>query len=324
MEIIKPKKLKAGDVVGIVSPSGFIAQELMPQFDSGVKFLESLGLRVKMGKNVFKRHYYSAGTVAERVSDIHEMFGDKEIKAVIQSQGGGTANEVLDSLDWELIKNNPKIFGGMSDGTNFLLSIFTKTGMVTLHGPDLMWGYGDGISDYETENLKQCLFGGKAFKVLPDQKHEVLSESINSSKNWKCWRQGLAEGRLIGGNLSIFQLLQGTDYLPRLQDSILFLEGYNNDVEGLARRFAALRYVGVFGKIKGLVLGYFFGNAMPDPVSNRPVGEVALEASACYDFPILEIGEIGHNTPNCNLPVGAMARMDAANLEFSIIEDFFI
>lgn len=324
MDIIKPKKLKAGDTVGIVSPSGFIAPELKPQFDSGVKFLENLGLRVKVGKNVFKRYYYSAGTVEERVADIHEMFADPEVKAVIQSQGGETANELLDSLDWNLIKRNPKIFGGMSDGTNLLLSIFAKTGLITLHGPDLLWGYGDGTNDYETESLRRCLLGGAAFKVCSDQGHIVSPESLNSSKKWKCWRQGYAEGRLLGGNLSIFQLLQGTDYMPPLEDSILFLEGYCNTAENLARRLAALRQTGVFGKIEGLVLGYFFGNAMPDPVSNRPIGEIALEEAAGYGFPILEIGEIGHNAPNCNLPVGAMARLDAANLEFSIIEDFFI
>jgi len=324
VDIIKPKKLNKGDVVGIVSPSGFIADEFKPQFQKGVEFLESLGLRVKIGKNVFKRHYYSAGTVAERVSDVHEMFSDHEVKAIIQSQGGETANELLDYLDWGLIKSNPKIFGGMSDGTALLLPIFSKTGIITLHGPDLLWGYGDGTNDYETESLKQSLFGGKAFKVLPDSKHEVSQESSNSSKAWKCWREGVSEGRLLGGNLSIIQTLQGTGFEPPFQDAILFLEGYRNNAENLARRFAALRQTGVFKKIKGVVLGYFFGNASSDRLSNRPVGEVMLEASAGYDFPILEIGEIGHNIPNCNLPVGVLARLDAGNLDFSIVEDFFL
>ncbi|MFA6376544.1 MAG: LD-carboxypeptidase, partial [Candidatus Paceibacterota bacterium] len=108
MDIIKPKKLNKGDTVGIVSPSAFIADELKPQFQKGVEFLDSLGLRVKIGKNVFKRYFCSAGTVDERVSDIHEMFSDPEVKAIIQSQGGETANELLDHLDWELIRNNPK------------------------------------------------------------------------------------------------------------------------------------------------------------------------------------------------------------------------
>jgi len=324
MEIIKPKKLQIGDTVGIVSPSAFIGQELIPQFNAGIKFLESLGLRVKIGKNVFKRHYYSAGTVGERVDDIHGMFADRQVKAIIQSQGGETANEILDHLDWDIIKRNPKIFGGMSDGTNLLLSIFAKTGIVALHGPDILWGYGRGVDGYELESLKHVLFSGNPFQIRPNDDHKVSEESVNSSASWRCWRQGLAEGRLLGGNLSIIQMLMDTEFMPPLQNSILFLEGYCNSAEDLARRFAALRQAGVLGQVKGIVLGYFFGNKMPGPQSDRPVGEILLEASSGYDFPILEIGEIGHNIANCNLPVGAMARLDAANLEFSIIEDFFI
>jgi len=323
MNIIKPRRLNKGDVIGIVSPSGYIGESLKPQFESGINFLKSLGFGVKLGKNVFKRHYYSAGSVGERVSDIHEMFADQKVGAIIQSQGGETANEILDSLDWDLIKNNPKIFGGMSDGTTLVLSIFAKTGIITVHGPDLLWGYGREASAYETESLKNVLLGGRAFKVLPDLGHEVSGESANSSKSWKPWRNGVAEGRLLGGNITILQSLQGTEFEPDYRNAILFLEGYANSVEDLARRFACLRQTGIFKKIKGAVLGYFFGNMVQDQLSNRPVGEVFLEASAGYDFPVLEIGEIGHNTPNCNLPVGAMARLDAENRRLSIIEDFF-
>jgi muramoyltetrapeptide carboxypeptidase len=188
----------------------------------------------------------------------------------------------------------------------------------------MLWGYGRTPSDYETESLKQGLFGGNAFKVMPDPSHEVSKESLNSSKLWKCWRKGIAQGRLLGGNISIVQVLLGSEFSPSYQDSILFLEGYCNSAEELGRRFAGLRQTGVFKRIKGAVIGYFFGNMVRDPSSNRPVGEIFLEAAKDFDFPILEIGEIGHNTPNCNLPAGAMARLDAGNLDFSIIEDFFI
>ena len=188
----------------------------------------------------------------------------------------------------------------------------------------MLWGYGRTPSDCETESLKQSLFGGNAFKVMPDPSHEVSKESLNSSKLWKCWRKGIAQGRLLGGNISIVQVLLGSEFSPPYQDSILFLEGYCNSAEELGRRFAGLRQTGVFKRRKGAVIGYFFGNMVRDPSSNRPVVEIFLEAAKDFDFPILEIGEIGHNTPNCNLPAGAMARLDAGNLDFSIIEDFFI
>lgn len=307
-----------------MSPSGFIDPKLKDQFNKGVKFLESLGLKVKVGKNVFNKYYYSAGTPQERADDIHSMFLDKEVKAIIQSQGGETANEVLDLLDWNLIKNNPKLFCGMSDGTTLLLSIYAKTGMVTLHGPDTLWGYGRGCSNYEKESLEKVLFIGEVGKITPNPEHRVSEKSLNSSLKWKSWRSGTANGKLIGGNLSLISSLHGTQYEPDYQDSILFIEAVHKDVENLTRSFTYLKHAGILDKVKGVILGYFDGNVMDDKEGNRPVGEVFLEATSNYNFPILEIGEIGHNTANVNLPIGVEASMDADSLTFSVDETALI
>ena len=324
MKIIKPQKLQKGDTVGIVSPSGFIDPELKRQFNKGVKFIENLGLKVKIGKNVFNRHYYSAGTAQERADDIHSMFLDKEVKAIIQSQGGETANEVLDLLDWKLIEKNPKLFCGMSDGTTLLLSIYAKTGMVTLHGPDVLWGYGRGCSEYEKKSLEKVLFTGEVGSIKPNPDHKVSDKSLNSSLKWKSWRSGSAHGKLIGGNLSLISSLHGTQYEPDYQDSILFIEAVHKDVESLTRSFTYLKHAGIFENVKGVILGYFDGNMMSDKESNRPVGEVFLEATAGYNFPVLEIGEIGHNTANVNLPIGVEASMNADKLIFSVDETALI
>jgi muramoyltetrapeptide carboxypeptidase len=160
MQIIKPKKLQKGDIVAIVSPSNAVAEELRGQFDNGVKFLESLGLKVKIGKNALGRYYYSSGTIEERLSDIHEAFADKEVKAVIMSIGGNTANHLLDELDFDLIRKNPKIFLGISDGTTLLNPIFSKTGLITYHGPDLIFTFGQPISPAIKDNLIKTLFDG--------------------------------------------------------------------------------------------------------------------------------------------------------------------
>ncbi len=131
MKIIKPKKLQKGDTVAIVSPSNAVPEELKEKFNNGVKFLESLVLKVKIGKNALGRYYYSSGTVEERLSDIHEAFADKSVKAVIMSIGGNTANNLLDGLDFNLIRKNPKIFLGISDATTLLDPIFSKTSLIT-------------------------------------------------------------------------------------------------------------------------------------------------------------------------------------------------
>ncbi len=320
MKVIKPQRLKKGDVIGVISPSAAIDAKFKRQFQRGVGFLEELGFMVKVGKNVFRRHFYSAGTAAERVADLHDMFLDPSVKAIIQSQGGETANEMLDLIDWKLISKHPKLFCGMSDGTVLLLSIFAKSGLVTLHGPDLLWGFGRGCRDYEKDSLINFLLSGEVGVVPPDPGHKVPAASINSSKRWRSWRGGCASGRLIGGNLGVICRLRGTAYEPDYKDAILFIEAVGVDVECLAMNFAYLHQAGIFAKVRGIVLGYCDQNVMKDKRSNRPVGEVLAEAASSYQFPILEIGEIGHNTANANLPIGVMASIDADRLVLSIDE----
>lgn len=320
MKIIKPNKLKHGDAIGIVSPSAAILPKYKDQFGKGVKFLETLGYKVKVGKNVFNKYFYSAGTAQERADDLHDMFRDKEVQAIIQSQGGDTENEVLDYLDWKLIKANPKLFCGMSDGTVLALSIFAKTGLVTLHGPDVLWGYGRGCSDYEKNNLAKFLSTGEVGKVEPDPNHKVAPKSVNSSLKWKCWRKGIAEGKLIGGNLSVICRLHGTPYEPDYSGCILFLEHVYDSVEALANKFTYLKHAGILENVRGVILGYFDQNVMENADENRPVGEVFLEATSKYSFPVLEIGEIGHNTPNVNLPIGPKAEIDSEKLYFEVNE----
>lgn len=145
MQIIKPKRLQEGDTVAVVSPSSAVTEELRDQFNNGIKFLEGLGLKVKIGKNALGRYYYSSGTTEERLNDIHEAFADKSVKAIIMSIGGSIANNILDGLDFELIKKNPKMFSGISDGTTLLDSIFSKTGLVAYYGPDLVFTFGGPI-----------------------------------------------------------------------------------------------------------------------------------------------------------------------------------
>ena len=166
MKIIKPKKLQKGDTVAIVSPSGSVPDKLKNQFNKGVKFLENLGLKVKIGKNALKKFYYSGGTVAERLNDIHDAFSDKEVKAIIMSTGGASANHLLEGLDFGLIRDNPKIFCGISDGTTLLNPIFSKSGLVTYHGPDLIFTFGLPMSSTVRENLKKTLFDGLVLKIL--------------------------------------------------------------------------------------------------------------------------------------------------------------
>lgn len=322
MKIIKPKKLQKGDTVSIISPSGSVPNELKSQFNKGVKFLESLGLKVKIGKNALKRFYYSGGTVIERLSDIHDAFSDKEVKAIIMSIGGASANHLLDGLDFDLIKDNSKIFCGISDGTTLLNPIFSKSGLITYHGPDLIFTFGLPMSPIVRENLKKTLFDGSVGQLQQNPNWKGLAELNKNEKykGWNCIKGGKASGKLLGGNIYCLLSLEGTDFSPRYDGSILFLEAYRVSVEDLHQAFVHLRQAKVFEKINGLILGHFYGSHMEDQKQDREISEIILEVTKDYSFPILEIGELGHNVENYILPIGCMATINAEKKYFSIDE----
>ena len=322
MKIIKPKKLQKGDTVMIISPSGGVPRELMGQFNDGIKFLEGLGLKVKIGKNALGRYYYSAGTVEERLSDIHEAFGNKKIKAVIMSIGGSTANNLLDGLDFELIKRNPKIFLGISDGTTLLDPIFSKTGLITYHGPDLIFTFGLPMSAVIKENLVKTLFNGNVGELRPNSNWKGLDKLNKNEKyhGWQCVRKGKASGKLIGGNITCLTNLDNTKFRPDYKNKILFLEAYELNVEDLDMLLTHFRQTKVFGEINGLILGHFYGSHMEDKKQDKKVSDVILEVTKNYSFPILEIGELGHNVENYILPIGCKATIDADKKYFSIDE----
>lgn len=144
MEIIKPPRLQKGDTIGIISPSQSVVidNKQTRGFNKGIKKLETLGFKVLIAPHARGRYFYSAGTPEERAEDFQQMIGDRKVKAILMSMGGETANEVLPLLDFELIRHNPKIIMGMSDGTTLLCPITDKTGLITFYGPDLIYGFG--------------------------------------------------------------------------------------------------------------------------------------------------------------------------------------
>lgn len=326
MQIIKPKKLQKGDMVAIISPSGGVPTELKEQFNNGVKFLESLSLKVRIGKHTLGRYFYSSGTVEERLSDIHEAFADKRVKAIIMSIGGSVANSLLDRLDFDLIKKNPKIFLGISDGTTLLNPIFSKTGLVTYHGPDLIFTFGKPMSPIIKENLVKTLFQGKVGQLQPNPCWKGLDILNKDEKyqGWQCVRKGKESGRLVGGNENCLIKLDNTEFRPDYKGAILFLEAYKATVEDLDQAFTHFRQAGVFDEISGLILGHFYGSHMADKNQDREVRDVMFEATKNYFFPILEIGEIGHNVENYIMPIGCQATIDTEKKYFSIDEETVI
>lgn len=298
-------KLNKGDTIGIVSPSAPIIEDLKEQFERGLQAIKNMGFKVKLSKNAYANTLGYSATISEKVEDINEMFADKEVKAIICSQGGQNSNAILPYINYEVIGANPKIIMGISDGTAILNAIYTKTGMITYHQNDIIWGLGgQEVAEKEVSDFKLRLIDGENGKV----KHFT---------KWKCMKEGIIEGTLIGGNLSTFVKLLNTEYCPDFNNKILFLEEYaeESSLDEVDSKINVLKQHKVFEKIKGLWIGYYEKDTeiakFEDVIKNN------LED---YTFPILKCNDFGHNCENVVIPIGAKVRLDATNCEVEIIE----
>jgi muramoyltetrapeptide carboxypeptidase len=301
-----PKKLNKGDAIGIVSPSTPVTQELAGQFKKGIKFLESLGFNVVIGEHVHSATWGYAASPQEKAEDINQMFADESIKAIICSQGGATANACLPNLDWNSIREHPKIFIGISDITVLLNAIHHKTGLITFHGNDVMWGFGRKPTRYDKQEFITRLIDGWIGEIPPSRERQTI-------------RNGVTEGKLLGGNLNCLLKLAGTPYFPDFTSAILFVEAIGITPEGCDYLFQQLKQIGVFDQIRGVIIGYIDG-LQNDEKALIQMEDVLLHVTAEYDFPILKTDDFGHNCPNTVLPVGGEVRINADSRTIEILE----
>lgn len=322
-KVIKPPKLVKGDTVGIVSPSSPVKSRI--EFEKGIKNLNHLGLKTKIGEHVFDKYYYNAGTREDRISDFNAMCEDPNVNMLLMSTGGSSCMQLLDGIDYKMIKRQPKIFTGLSDSTIIINAIFAKTNLVTYHGIDLCHNFGfiNEMTPIMKDNIVKTLFNGSvgALKPNPNWKHYL--DTSYQYKGWKWLRLGIAKGQLIGGHTNSFTQLLHTGYSPDFKGKILFLEG-TSSLYNLDRIFSSLRLCGVFNNITGIIIGIFNGYSLNDKNQTREVGEVILEMTKNLSFPILEIGELGHYVENYLLPIGCKATINSYQNTFRIEEETVI
>ena len=313
MEIIKPEKLKSGDVIGIISPSSPVSYT--SKLDAGVSYFEKMGYRVKVGLNAMKERGYLAGTDGERVEDIHNMFLNSEVKLIICLRGGYGASRLLDKIDYNIIKNHPKIFCGYSDITVLQNAFFYKTGLVTFAGPMAGVDFYKDISHFTEENFWNSVTSCEPINInYPD------GERLSSYKS------GIAEGRLIGGNLSLFSSLIGTEYLPEPEGKILFLEEVGEVPYRIDRMLNQLRLSGFLGKIKGVILGSFTDCIETDPQRKSLNLTEVLEDYFIKDFhaPVIYNLNHGHLNNNLTIPIGVNVRINGTNCSIDFLESHLV
>ncbi|WP_423818198.1 LD-carboxypeptidase [Salinimicrobium sp. TIG7-5_MAKvit] len=313
-DVSKPKRLAAGDTIGIVSPAGAIYES--EPYEIAIESMQAMGLKVKLGEFVRTRHGHLAGTDEQRATEFNDMWRNPEVDAIICLRGGSGAARILPLLDYEEIKKNPKIFIGYSDITALHLAIYKKTGLVTFHGPlaTSTW------NSFAVDHFKDLLFNAEAIAYSnPNEKGGMLAQTRNRIRTIT---PGTATGELLGGNLSVLTNIMGTPYFPtQWQNKILYLEDVGEQIYAVDRMMSQLQLGGVLEQISGFI----FGKCSDcDPGGAGGYGSLTLEEVLDHYLKPLKIpafsgSMIGHISDNFTIPNGILAKMNANNGTFTLL-----
>ena len=299
---IKPKRLPNNARIGLIAPASPIYSSV--KFNNMINSLEGLGYSLVFGDHIKDRNGYLAGLDSDRVADLHTMFKNKNIDGILCIRGGYGSNRLLDLIDFDIIKQNPKPFIGFSDITSLHLAIYTKTKVVTFHGPVGKSEWNKFTKDSWNSILHQA--ATPKYYIPENQKNTF---TINS---------GTAEGILLGGNLTVLTSLLGSDYLPEFDGAILFLEDIGEDVYRVDRMLSQLFLSGILKKINGFV----FGKCTDCEMSTYSLSlkEILDHYIKPLHIPAFYGAMISHEQQNLTIPVGVYASIDASNKSIKLLE----
>lgn len=310
-----PDKLKPGDEVRVIAPARSASDIDEGVLERAKSALESLGLKVTFSKNAFSRSQRGCPTDDEKVEDLHVAFMDENVKCVLAAIGGFNSNQMLGKIDWQIIKDNPKLFGGFSDITVLNHAILAKTGLVTYAMPNF---YCFGLppeADYSLEYFRRCLFAdqpaefivqqSETFYDLPWNYDEASLRQALKNNGPRVVQGGSAEGVMIGGNLCSLNLLNGTEYFPKIED-----DSYDSIPETLERHVQALMQQSFFRQVKAILVGRFQGEsrAIDDMIS-----DIILSKNIDSKIPVVVNLDFGHTDPKFTYPVGGKCRIVAGD-----------
>jgi muramoyltetrapeptide carboxypeptidase len=312
MNLLFPQKLTAGDEIRVISPSrslSIVSQETRAVAN---KRFEELGLKLTFGTHVEEIDDFNSSSTASRVADLHDAFSDPNVKGILTVVGGFNSNQLLREIDWSIVQNNPKVFCGYSDITALNNAILAKTGLVTYSGVHYSTFGMEAYFDYCLEYFKKCVMSNDPIDVKP---REVWTDDVwfldqqnrTPIKNdgWLVIHEGQAQGSIRGGNLCTLNLLQGTEYMPDLTDTILFLE---DDAESLPHHFdrnlVSLIQQPGFSGVQAIVIGRF---QQASKMSNDLLVQMIQSKKELAHIPILANIDFGHTNPLITYPIGGEA-----------------
>ncbi len=314
MKLLQPGRLCFGDTIGIVAPAS--APPDPKAVDRAAEALEQFGFQPKLAKNLRARLGFLAGTDRERATDLMTMFADKQVQAIICLRGGYGSARILDRLDYDVIRRHPKILSGYSDITSLHFALAKKVNLISIHAPML----NGALADPKVPEFTKKSF----FKTVMEARPAGSICEGYDGQTISILRGGVAEGRLIGGNLALICASLGTPFAPAFKEKILFFEDIGEKPYRLDRLLTQLLNAGILSQVAGVAVGV---NRQCDDDSANPAGEyrqsgaeVVQERLAALRVPVVVGLPFGHVDLNATIPVGVRARLDGNHGDLIITE----
>ena len=311
--LVKPPRLKPKSLVGLIAPGGVVSDSLIQKC---VANLESQDFDVLVGRNVRAAHGGYAGSVAQRLDDLHAMFADREVAAIWTARGGAGALHLLPRIDYGLVRRSPKILIGYSDITALHLAFLRHAGLITFHGPVAS----STFSEFSVAQMLGVLMDPAPKRVLPIAEENLASAEEMPQLRPRTFHAGTAEGRLAGGNLSLVCATVGTPYGIQGRGHLLFLEEVGEAPYRIDRMLMQLQLARVLADASGVVMGVFQRCEPLDAEASLSLAETLSERMAQVGTPSAYGFSFGHISRQVTLPVGIRARLDTEARTLTLLE----
>lgn len=296
--LLKPPRLRPGDVIGVVAPASPMKHD---RLENGIRYLERLGYKTKVGKAVYREHGYLAGRDRDRAEDLNRMFRDPRVNAIFCIRGGYGTPRLLPLLDYDAIRAHPKIFVGYSDITAVQLAMLQRTGLVTFSGPMVASEMGKGIDPFTEENFWRMVTHPEPFGEM----------TRPAAGRYDLITRGSAAGPIIGGCLSLVVSLVGSPYFPETSGSIFCVEEIGEAPYRIDRMLAQLREAGILKNIAGFVLGQMNDCVPTDNEPSQTLDDLMRDFIKPLKIPAIAGLDYGHVDVKHTLPFGVRAELSA-------------
>jgi muramoyltetrapeptide carboxypeptidase len=323
---IIPKKLKSKSHIRVICPSRSMAIISEETQEIALDRFKELDLLVSFGKNVNNCDEFLSSTIEDRITDLHDAFEDQSVDAILTAIGGYNCNQLLDYIDYDLIKRNPKILCGYSDITTLTSAIYTKTGLIGYSGPHFSSFGMLKDFNYIQEYFVKCLFSNLDYELKPSKHWSDDLWFINQDKrtfiknngfNIINYIEGDFEGKIVGTHLRCLNSLQGTQYWPDLKNSILFFEEDEEITPQLFdRQLQSIIHQRGFSSVKAILLGRFQLNSK---MEHSTLANIIVSKKELKDIPVISNCDFGHTTPFITFPIGGRASVHIESGEVKII-----